>query len=326
MRRPEPPQHLFTARAADRHRPALFVLRALKLGDLLVAVPALHGLRRSFPEHRLILGVPGWLAPIAALIGGVDALAPTPGLDAPVPAAPGSVDIAVNMHGNGPESRAMIGALAAKEVLCHRGPDGPRDPREPEWRDGLHERVRWVRLVRAFGIPADPGDVSIQVPTVRAPPTCVVHVGAFYGSRRWPVDRFATVARVLQREFGEVVITGGKDDRERARVIGAQAGLSDDAVLAGRTDLIELAALIAAARIVVSVDTGAAHLASAYGTPSVVIFGPAPASEWGPPPGPHRVLTDPRLRRGDVFAAEPDPALLAVGSEDVLAAVREVIR
>jgi ADP-heptose:LPS heptosyltransferase len=83
---------------------------------------------------------------------------------------------------------------------------------------------------------------------------------------------------------------------------------------------------VADAALVVTVDTGAAHLASAYGTPSVVLFGPAPVSRWGPPAGPHVVLTDGRLRRGDVFATEPDPALLAVSADDVLEAAEGLAR
>jgi ADP-heptose:LPS heptosyltransferase len=96
-------------------------------------------------------------------------------------------------------------------------------------------------------------------------------------------------------------------------------------VLAGRIDLREMAATVASAAILVSVDTGAAHLASAYRRPSVVIFGPAPPEEWGPPPGPHVVLTDARLRVGDTFGTEPDPALLAVTAEDVLAAAEGLL-
>jgi ADP-heptose:LPS heptosyltransferase len=79
--------------------------------------------------------------------------------------------------------------------------------------------------------------------------------------------------------------------------------------------------------VLVTVDTGAAHLASAYGTPSVVLFGPAPPEVWGPPAdGPHVVLTDARLRRGAAFADDPDPALLAVTADEVVAAARSLVR
>jgi len=307
-----------------RDRPVLLALRALKLGDLLVAVPAIHGLRRAFPEHELVLAVPGWLRPIADLVGGVDALLPTPGLDAPLPVAPGVVDIAVNLHGRGPESRGLIDALEPRRRIAHRSPSHPEGP---EWVDGVLERWRWARLVAAHGVAADEDDVAIAVPADRAvaPGAAVLHVGAFYGSRRWPVERFAAVARGLRADGLEIEITGDEADVARARAVAELAGLPDEAVLAGGLGLADLAAEIAAARVLVSADTGAAHLASAYGTPSVVIFGPAPVEEWGPPPGPHVALTDADVRRGDVFADEPDPALLAVTADDALAAARSLL-
>lgn len=306
-------------------RPVVLALRALKLGDLLVAVPALRGLRRAHPEHEIVLAAPGWLAQIVQLVDAVDALLPTPGLDEPLPLPTGSVDVAVNLHGNGPESRAVIGALGARRVVAHRSPSH-RDG--PIWVDGMHERVRWARLVTAHGAPADPDEVVIGVPDrePHAERAAVIHVGAFYGARQWPVQRFADVARALHRDGVRVVITGGAADRTRAQAVAVRAGIDAGDVLAGRAELADLAALIAHAAVVVSADTGAAHLASAYETPSVVVFGPAPASEWGPPPGPHVVLTDESVRRGETFAAEPDPALLAVSARDVLRAVSGVIR
>ncbi|WP_245723477.1 glycosyltransferase family 9 protein [Paramicrobacterium humi] len=301
--------------------PELLVLRALKLGDLLVAVPAIHAVRRARPEHRLILAMPEWLRPIVELVGGVDALHPTPGLDELLPIAPGRIDTAINMHGNGPESRGVITALRARSVVSHDG-DGP------VWLDGILERRRWVRLVEAFGMPGDPDDVAIERPVVAAPVSgaAVVHVGAFYGSRRWPVSRFARVAEALASDGRQVVFTGSEAERPRALEVARRAGFSDESVLAGRMRLDEFAAEIADAELVVSADTGAAHLASAYGIPSVVLFGPAPPEEWGPPPGPHIVLTDASARRGETFSAEPDPALLAVTVADVLAAVADLPR
>ncbi|WP_175637416.1 hypothetical protein [Sinomonas mesophila] len=65
-----------------------------------------------------------------------------------------------------------------------------------------------------------------------------------------------------------------------------------------------------------------AHVATAYRTPSVVLFGPAAPQQWGPPvDGPHLVLTDATQRVGELFAERPDPALLAVYPGHVLDAV-----
>jgi ADP-heptose:LPS heptosyltransferase len=304
-------------------KPELLVLRALKLGDLLVAVPALKALRRTFPEHRLRYAAQGWLSEALGLVGGYELL-PTHGLDEPLSMEAGVVDVAVNLHGSGPESQGRIEALKARQTIGHRSEhrDGP------PWRNELHERERWVRLLQWHGIEADPLDVQLNKPHVatRVPGATVLHVGAAYGSRLWPADRFAAVAVALDKAGHNVVFTGGSGERDRALDVCRRAGLPEEAVLAGQLGLGEFAATIAAARLVVSADTGAAHLASAYGTPSVVLFGPAPPEIWGPPPGPHIVLTRAELRRGETFAVQPDPALLAVTVQDVLAAVRELGR
>ena len=97
-----------------------------------------------------------------------------------------------------------------------------------------------------------------------------------------------------------------------------RAGLPADRVLAGRTDIAGLMDVVARAALLVCGDTGIAHLATALGTPSVVLFGPEPPDRWGPPEGgPHVVLTAANRRRGDPFADDPDPALLGVGVDEV---------
>ena len=300
-------------------RPELVVLRAIKLGDLLVAVPALRALRRAFPDHRISLATTAWLAPVVELVPAVDVHLAQQGFDHPIGVPAGVTDVAVNLHGAGPESEGLVSALGARRVIGHGGSDGP------PWNDGpVNERERWVRLLEAHGIPGDPDDVGIDRPTAPAvvADAAVVHVGAFHGARHWPVDRFAEVVRGLRERGHDVVLTGGSADVERAAAVAESAGLPPEAVLAGVLDLQPFAAVVAAARVVVTVDTGAAHLASAYGIPSVVLFGPAPPESWGPPAsGPHVVLTDASVRRGDVFSEEPDPAILAVHPADVLGAV-----
>lgn len=305
-------------------RPTLLVLRALKLGDLLVAVPALKALRSAFPGHRLLYAAQGWLAEALELVGGYDLL-PTHGLDQPLALQPGTVDVAVNLHGGGPESRARIEALEAGRTIGHAAQlAGGGLGVGPPWREDLHERERWARLLEWHGIEADSTDVRLARPKAPgpAPGAAVVHVGAAYGSRLWPAERFAEVAALLAAAGHRVVFTGGAGEAARASEVCRLAGLPADAVLAGRLGLGAFAAAVAEAAVVISADTGAAHLASAYGTPSVVLFGPAPPEVWGPPPGPHVVLTRPELRRGDAFAADPDPALLGVQVRDVLAALR----
>lgn len=313
-------------------RPELLVLRALKLGDLLVAVPALRGLRRGFPGHRLILATPAWLSPLVALVEGVDALLPASGLDEPLQLPAGRIEVVVNLHGRGPQSHARLDALAPRRRIGYALPPEATRPGPawdgPPWPEGVHERARWTGLVQAYGCAADPDDVALARPGAPslAPGAVVIHVGAFYGSRAWPVERFAAVAAGLSSAGEQVVLSGGDADRARAEEVAGRVGLPAEAVLAGRTDLTRLAALVAGAALLISADTGAAHLASAYGTPSVVLFGPAPVTQWGPPrSGPHVALTHDQLRGGDAFSDEPDPALLAVSVAEVLRAAADLL-
>jgi ADP-heptose:LPS heptosyltransferase len=70
-------------------------------------------------------------------------------------------------------------------------------------------------------------------------------------------------------------------------------------------------------------DTGIAHLATAYGTPAVVVFGPTPPWLWGPPMWhPHVALWSGTC--GDPLADEPDAGLLRIDAEEVLIALRRL--
>jgi ADP-heptose:LPS heptosyltransferase len=336
----------------DDRRASVLVLRALQIGDLLVAVPALRALRRAHPQHRLVLATPAALAPLVARIGGIDALLPTSdptaiGWSGPAP------DVAVNLHGTGPQSHRALEAVGAGRRIGFRCAESGHGWDGPGWDDVAaahpHERARWCALLQAVGIPADPDDLRLHAPSHHSGPQqgpaqpnrtepnrtapnrtapnrpsrapVVVHPGAAFGAKRWPAGRFAAVAAALDGPGSPVVVTGSAAERELAEEVAVRAGLPAERVVAGRTDLGQLCDLVAGAALVVSGDTGIAHLASAHATPSVVLFGPVDPAQWGPPTGgPHVALAHPARRRGARFADKPDPALLAIGVDEVLAA------
>lgn len=309
----------------DGRAPTVLVLRALGLGDLLTAVPALRALRAHHPHHRLALAAPGCFTGLAGLVGGIDTVVPAHGPVAP-PWSGRPPDLAVNLHGSGPESIAALRALRPRRLWTHAHPGHP-GPEGPAWRPDLHEVERWCRLLDHYGLRADPADLCLDRPSAPCPRpgAVVVHPGAAHPARRWPEDRFARVARHLADRGRDVVVTGTPRERGGAVRVARAAGLGEHAVLAGRTGLEELAALVAGAALVVCGDTGIAHLATAYATPSVVLFGPTPPALWGPPAHRtcHVVLWKGRV--GDPFGTRTDPGLLGIGAESVIGAAERLL-
>ncbi|ONM50122.1 glycosyltransferase family 9 protein [Nocardia donostiensis] len=300
----------------------VLVLQARGLGDLLTAVPALRALRRARPNDRLVLAAPHRLRSLVGHITSVDAMVPTADLgslrwDGPAP------DLAVNLHGPGAEPIVELNKTGARRVLTHSNKAFP-ELEGPQWHDDMHPVDRWCHLLESAGIAADRRNLGLVPPvaTTSHRDCVVVHIGAGAGARRWPAERFAAVIRHLLVLGREVVVTGDEFEREIALGIAARAGLSMHRVLAGEQNLIELAATVAEASLMVSGDTGAAHLATAFGTRTVQVFGPRPPHQAGPPPhllARHEVLW--AGEPGDPNADTPGPGLLQIQVSDVIAAV-----
>jgi len=137
-----------------------------------------------------------------------------------------------------------------------------------------------------------------------------------------------------------VLVTGGAHEQDlAARVAGGRRGLQGaDARktgardLSGRLTLGQLADVVAGAELVVSGDTGVAHLATAYAVPSVVLFGPTPPWTWGPAIDAHLHVVlwhgDDRPgahHQGDAHGAALDPALAATTVDEVLESVDRLL-
>lgn len=107
--------------------------------------------------------------------------------------------------------------------------------------------------------------------------------GAEYGPAKcWPAEHYAELARTLHRKHGlPVLLLGsGKEAGLCEQIAAASAGACR--VLAGQTSLIDAMALIAAARGVVSNDSGLMHVAAAFGVPQAAVFG-STSPEHTPP-------------------------------------------
>lgn len=307
-------------------RPTLVVLRALGLGDFLTAVPAIRAIARAFPAHYRVLAAPEYLAPLVRLCGGIDEVVDAAPL-APLRRDLHNADVAVNLHGRGPQSHRILLDSNPRRIIAFANSEIEQTQSFPQWRPDEHEIDRWCRLLRESGIPADVNDLEIAAPRgdARSRGAIVMHPGAASESRRWPTDRWVELCTRLLHEGHRIVMTGSAAEFRRCRFIAKAAHMTIDAVLAGQTDLEDLACIVASARAIVCGDTGMAHIATALRTPSVVLFGPTSPRYWGPPANRpyHRVIW--RGILGDPHAPYVDPGLASITVDEVLAQLHELL-
>lgn len=146
-----------------------------------------------------------------------------------------------------------------------------------------HVVLRYGEALRPWGIrPEALGPLEVHVPSAvrgRVQAFCAaagltgkwiaVGLGGTYATKRWPI---AYWGELLQRLQAPVALLGGAAERSDAETLARQ--LSQPVlVAAGQLDLLETAALIAEASLLLSHDTGTAHLGAAMGTPTVVLWG-----------------------------------------------------
>jgi hypothetical protein len=316
-------EHHSVGVGAETGAPVVRALRALGLGDALTGIPALRGLRRAYPDHRLLIAcgpeLGRWFTDLQLFDGAV----PTHELD-PI-ADPPQPDVAVDLHGCGQRSHQVL-RMTNPGRLFGFGCTPPDFIAGPIWDKTAHEVDRWCDLVRWIGGACDPSDLRLGPPG-RSSGTgpVVIHPGAAFPSRRWPVPRWRRLVQELSGRH-QVVVTGGP--AEQARCADVCRGTTA-ITRAGRTPLPELAALVAGSSLVVSGDTGIAHLATAFGIPSVTLFGPVSPALWGPAIDQdiHRCLwhgsgaTVP----GDPHGESLDPRLAAITVSEVLSAVADLM-
>jgi heptosyltransferase-2 len=264
------------------------------LGDTVMAEPAVHALRRAYPEARVLLAGP-W----ATVLGGQ-----------------GLADTLVTYP------RAWSGRLAAADIVRRFAPDtalllpNSFESGLAAWYWGAGRRIgfdaggrglvltdavplpaprahqvdEYLRLAERCGARPERAEPRLAPPPVESPeraearallvgdgardgrPTVGVHLGAAFGSAKtWPAERVAELCRLLDARGARAVLLGTAAEAPTAEAVAARAPA---AALAGRDRPALLPALLAELDTLVSGDTGVAHLAAALGTPVVVLFGP----------------------------------------------------
>jgi ADP-heptose:LPS heptosyltransferase len=212
------------------------------------------------------------------------------------------------------------------DVRLRPGEDFPED--QPE-------AVRALGIAKAAGFrlrDGDDGKLKVkQPPDVRnlvgEDPYVVVHPGATVPARAWPPLHHAAAVELLEGSGHRVVVTGGPGETELTATVAGPSALD----LGGRTDLRTLSGILAKAQVVVTGNTGPAHLAAAVGTPVVSLFSPVvPAVRWAPYGVPLELLGDQNARckgsRARICPVPGHPCLSSVAPEQVVEAVERLMR
>ena len=162
-------------------------------------------------------------------------------------------------------------------LLTSTVPVPPRNPAR------LHQKFYYLDLATACGAPADDSLPELRRSSPAAKELQIaICPGAEYGpAKRWPIENYAAVAKHLaEQRKAKLVILGAAGDAAIAASLAEQIPGAENR--AGQTSLAEFIAALESSRLVIGNDSGAMHVASALGIPTVAIFGSTEPALTGP--------------------------------------------
>lgn len=289
---------------------SVLVVRTDRVGDLILSTPFLQTLRAHFPKARITLWVAPYCEAILAKSGLVDEIVtskPASPFDLAVALAPRS-ECLKQVHSVGATVRLgyvysgrPLVRLMAKRWLTHCETIKVDPPKVVE-----HEVEHLDRLARVLGMP---GTTQHRLFLRKVGPThdwIVLHMGDRWFQNGWTVDHVVRLGYGLEA-MGRLVVTAGP--REAQLV---QGGAFDEFDLRVGLQFSEWCDLIGGARLLVSPDTGAVHVAAALNTPTVVAYEEATydhcSVQWAPWKIPYRAVVkrEPEETLQDIFLGAKD--------------------
>ena len=358
--------------ASDNEPPPrrALLFRLERIGDLLMTLGAIGAIRARLPEVELRLVVGSWNAPLAGCMAAIDAVETfdvpwlsreRPGSTLRTAAAQSAAwrrhgfDLAINFEPDIRSNALVAGSGARRRIGYASGGGGGFLTDVLDYDRTIHSSANAQRLVDRV-LPAEQfppaADSSNRIPLLipraaretagqllaahdRPGPLIGINPGAGRLIKEWPPERFAAVAAALAADDGAtIVLLGAEGDREQAD--GVRQALPSDIALidiVGQVPLLELAAVLTRLAVLITGDTGPAHLAAAVDTPVVAIFGPTDPNRYRPLT-PHSEVVHAdlwcrpcgRLRRPPKRCTHGTPdCLTGVETEAVVAAARRLI-
>lgn len=281
------------------------VIRLRSLGDCVLTTPALTLLKGARADLEIGVAVESRFAPVLEGSPAVDRIL-SPGWSAVRRWKP---SLCVNLHG-GTRSQwvtALSGAKWRAGFAHHSFTFAynikiPRAQRILHVNRTVHTAEHLASAFFALGVPPAKvprallaaGELPGGCPAGRY---AVLHPFASAPEKRWAAERFCEVARYLQLwNIHPVFLAGPHDDPSAFR---------EHQVFQG--SLAQVKAMLARASVLVANDSGPAHVAAAFGVPSVVLFSTSNPAIWGPWQTESEIVVSPegmnRIRVSRVIAA-----------------------
>lgn len=319
----------------------ILVIRRDNIGDLVCTTPLFSALRRHLPSARIVALVNSYNAPVLAGNRDIDEVcvyrkAKHRGRGESKLAVwlqtwkllrrlrSERFDVAiVATPGRQPAALKFAHWVKARQVIAYgEANEGISDPLPLGLANQGHESEAVMRLLAPLGITAPPGPLSVFADSglaaaVRVPagegPLVALHLSARKPAQRWPVERFAELARILHTREGTRFLVfwspGAEDHPQHPGDDGKAARLlalcSDLPMLPCPTHrLEELVAGLSRCALVVCSDGGAMHIAAGLGKPIVCFFGNSGLARWHPWSVPYEALQKPSLDVNDISVDE----------------------
>ena len=317
---------------------SVVVIRLRSAGDTVLTTPALRLLKAARPDLHVTVVMD---APLAGLLEGspdVDrVLAVERGrtLDAIQKIRVEKPELCLNLHGgvssawmtlfSGAKLRVGYGHYPKKFVYNLLVPRAQeilgRSAKAAVHTAEHHASAMFYLGVERSEIPA----ARLYAPSSqRAERYAVIHVAASYATKVWPIERYVRLAETLQIDMGirPVIIAGpGADHLLEA--------FPRETEKKPHQSIEQLKSLIGGARLFVGNDSGPAHIAAAFGVPSVVLFGSSSSQLWGPWRNRHEVVETPwdcKPCPGDrCYAFDQPRCILSIERGAVEEAIRRVL-
>jgi ADP-heptose:LPS heptosyltransferase len=262
----------------------ILALQLKRIGDLVLTTPALAALK-SLPNVELTLAVHTSTAGLLPAIPHFDStivFGPGRGWTPWRQVLTGGFDVVLDFTGTDRSALAAFLSRAPRRIaftwlrkkrlraLAHH------EFVESSARE-RHTADHYLDLLHPLGIAQAASAPVLRLPEGEAGDFAVLHPGTARAEKNWLPDRWAEVACHLSERHGlKIIVTTGPDPAERAHA--AAIGLP----IISPPDLTAFAATIARARLVVSCDTAAVHLAAAFQKSQVALFGPTNPFHWRP--------------------------------------------